>query len=108
MFMVSCAQQSTIINTPEDEDVLLLKYEEYRHVDSTLDYTSLNPVPRSLPTIGWRVSKCLSEIPWLKKQGDLCTYLYQQWVNVIPLPLDSNDPTVPFLLPYTAISFQVF
>lgn len=108
MFMVSCAQQLTIINTPGDEDALLLKHDEYRHVDFTQDYTSLNPVPRSLPTTRRRVSKCLSEIPWLKKQGDLCTYLYQQLVNVIPLPLDSNDPTVPFLLPYTAISFQVF
>lgn len=108
MFMVSCAQQLTIINTPGDEDVLLLKHEEYRHADSTQDYTSLNPVPRSLPTIGWRLSKCLSEIPWLKKQDDLCTYLYQQLVNVIPLPLDSTDPTVSFLVPYTVISFQVF
>lgn len=108
MFMVSCAQQLTIINTPGDEDVLLLKHEEYRHTDSIQGYTFLNPVPRSLPTIGRRLSKCLREMPWLKKQGDLCTYPYQQLVNVIPLPLDSNDPTIPFLVPYTAISFQVF
>lgn len=65
--MLSCAQPLTIIKTPEGQNILLLKHEEYRHVASTQDYTSLNPVPRSLPTTGWLLSKCLSEIPWLKK-----------------------------------------
>ena len=90
--MLSCAQPLTIIKTPEGQNILLLKHEEHRHVASTQDYTSLNPVPRSLPTTGWLLSKCLSEIPWLKKKNYLCTYLYQQLVNFIPLPLNSNDP----------------